>query len=440
MINRCLTKTNGQSTEEALSADKSEVTLYYDIPRTIVITYKSEQNSTSGVELEIVEGQNNNCIDYLTESLVTDEHGVVRLEMKAKLYNCHTARRIKVCVANRDEAEENGLCTLFAVRTTSSTNEIDKNNNLMIDAYETNTDADKYTEATYDPNDCDSYCHDDADCEDFCDSAIGYRCSTRCTSDEQCIKQMQDDGTWGSLTCRSVKNGGDGRCAFPSFKYVYTIAKPDTKVVIGGYPAGIVSIDWGDGSEIEVFDPDKVNVEEIRDKISHTYKEGGKEKQYVVEIKGDYRDWTAGCSVNAGIGLYDVQQFGSVGLGWHGGENREGVDEGSFTNCTYLENMTARDIPDATKLINMDSMFAGNEKLNSGYAFTLFNVPNSVSRWDTSHVTSMYHTFFNTGNGDNSVFKGRAFNQNVGRWNVSKVKDMQGMFGAAIGFNQNLSC
>ena len=442
LINRCQNLSHGEAIADILSAEKNEVTLIYDLPQKIRLTYKSQQNSTKGVELKIVEGQNNNCVDFLTQSLVTDDNGVAYLEMKAKIYNCHSARRVKVCVSNADKTDKNDVCTLFTVRTTSSMYEIDQNNNLMIDEYETNSEQDKnkYLESMYDPSDCDSYCHKDSDCEEFCDSAIGYRCSKRCTSDEQCLRILQDDGTWLPMTCRSVAKGGDGRCAYPSFKFVYTIAKNNTTVTMGGYPAGKVSIDWGDGTEIQEIDPAAVNREDIENKISHKYAEGSRTKQYVVEIKGDYRNWSAGCSVKDGIDLYDVQQFGSIGLGWHGGENRSGVDEGSFTNCTNLENMTAKDIPDATKMTNMDSMFAGNEKLTNGYSYTFFNVPNSVSRWDTSHVTSMYHTFLNTGDGDNSEHKGKTFNQNVGRWDVSKVTDMQGMFNSSIRFNQNIGC
>ena len=77
LINRCLNELHGDVAVDNLKADKSEVTLIYDLPQTIGITYKSEQNSIKNVELEIVEGQNNNCVDFLTESLVTDRKSVV---------------------------------------------------------------------------------------------------------------------------------------------------------------------------------------------------------------------------------------------------------------------------------------------------------------------------------------------------------------------------
>jgi hypothetical protein len=223
----------------------------------------------------------------------------------------------------------------------------------------------------------------------------------------------------------------DGRCAYPSFLAVYSITENNATVTMGGHTSDkSATIDWGDGT-IESIPTTTKN------DLSHTYAKGGKDIKYKVVIKGDYRDWSAGCDPVAGVDLYDVKQFGPIGLGWHGNPRREGVDQGSFTNCTNLEKMTAKDIPDSTKLTNMDSMFGGNNG-NPGYTF--FNAPNSVSRWDTSNVTSMYHTFINAGDGDHGENYYRAFNQDIGRWNVSKVKDMEGMFLGAIRFNQDISC
>jgi hypothetical protein len=415
---------HGKAVVDYLRAEKSIVTLYYDNPRTITITYYSNEHSVKDVKLTIAEATD--CVNLSTEPLVTDEEGNAYLKITSKEKQCDENSKVKICIENNSE-----LCTEFKVRKIDGNDkniidktnkEIDTNNNLMIDEYETNSDKDKYTPEKYIPGKCDSYCHDDADCEDFCDSAIGYRCSKRCTSNDQCIRDVVD-GKVISLICRE-----DGRCAYPSFRAVYKIDKDDTKVTMGGQPTdgnNKATIDWGDGSGVQKISADTMN------NLSHVYKKG----TYTIEIKGDYSNWTAGCATKNGIDLMDVLQFGPIGLGWYG--DIVSVDEGSFTNCTYLEKMSAKDIPDSTKLTNMNSMFTANNG-DPGYMF--FDADNSVSRWDTSNVRSMYHTFMNTGDGDHSVNAGKAFNQDITRWNVSKVRNMEGMFLGSTEFNQNIEC
>lgn len=53
----------------------------------------------------------------------------------------------------------------------------------------------------------------------------------------------------------------------------------------------------------------------------------------------------------------------------------------------------------------------------------------SVSNWDTSNVTTMYHMFRGATN----------FNQSLSKWDTSKVYNMQGMFNGAVSFNQDIS-
>jgi surface protein len=398
---------------DILTAENSEITLYYDTPRAMRLFYLKD------TPLKVVKG--NNCVEILTESPVTNSNGVARLEMKARLYNCEAGKKVTVCLAQNEE-----MCTDFTVRTTTDADIIDTNHNLMIDAYETNTDKDKF--ANYVPGDCNSFCSDHSDCLDFCDSAIGYRCSTRCTSDPQCIKYEDDDGNWIQMVCR-----GDGRCAYPEFKAVYDINKDNTTLTIGGQPAEEnVTIDWGDGT-IETISPMTNN------DLSHTYAKSG---QYTMVIKGDYRNWTAGCTnevkevnektvITPIISLYDIQQFGQIGLGYVG--NREDVDQGSFTNCHTFNRMTAKDIPDSDKLTDMSSMFAGN----APGVHTLFDNP-AITRWDTSNVKSMFHTFLNSGVYHQSLNTG--ISQDIGRWNTSKVTTMNGLFNSSPRFNQNISC
>ena len=389
---------------EAPIVNDSEVTLYYDIPKTVKLELKE-----SDAELNV---QGNNCVDILTNPLKTDSDGIVTLEIKAKLFDCEGGKKIKLCLDDDDES-----CAEFTVRTTSSDDEIDANHNLMFDMYETNKDKDKF--ANYQSGDCSSFCHDDRDCEDFCDSAIGYRCSTRCTRDDQCIKYEDSEGNWIQMKCRD-----DGRCAYPSFSVVYDIKKETgATVTIGGHPAEKgVTIDWGDGSEKETIPMTTEN------DLSHTYAKDGK---YIVEISGDYRNWTSGCSVKDGIDLYDVLQFGPIGLGYVG--NLEDVDQGAFSNCLNFNKISARDIPDSNKLTNMNSMFAGH-----GIEMR-FDDP-AVTRWDTSNVTSMFHTFLNTGEASQGKDASFSFQQDIGRWNTSKVTNMKGMFMGCPRFNQSIRC
>ena len=382
----------------------SEVTFYYDISQTVKLDMK-ESNAALNAE-------GNDCVEILTKSPVTDAHGIATLEIQAIQYDCAEGKKVKVCVADNDEMpQENKHCAEFTVYTTADTDEIDKNKNLMIDAYETNKDKDKYTAEMYHPGDCSTYCHDDGDCEDFCDSAIGYRCSTRCKRDDQCIKYKDDDDNWVQMICRE-----DGRCAYPSFKFVYNIKKDNVEVTMGGQTDSRgATIDWGDDSQETVKDLPEGG-------ISHTYKSKGK---YTVEITGYYRNWSSGCSRSAGIDVYDVLQFGPVGIS-HSDDTK---NYGIFWNCFGFNKISAKDIPDSTLLTDMTGMFGGEDV---GIAF---NSP-AVSRWDTSNVTSMLDTFCNAGDYNNNS----GFNQDITRWNTSKVTTMDSMFFTAYYFNQPIGC
>ena len=382
----------------------SDVTLYYDISQTVKLDMK---DGGAGVTVE-----SNDCVEILTKSPVTDANGIVTLEIQAKKTDCTEGQTVKVCVDNSDEtAQEDKNCAEFTVHTTADTDEIDKNKNLMIDAYETNTDKDKYTEEMYHPGDCSSYCHDNNDCEEFCDSAIGYRCSKRCTSDEQCIKVQDAEGNWESLKCRE-----DGRCAYPSFKFVYNITKDNVTVTMGGQTDDKgATIDWGDDTKetIEISDDGS---------YSHTYKKKGK---YTVEITGYYRNWSSGCSKGKGIDVSDVLQFGPVGIGY----SKDTKNYGSFWNCFGFNKISAKDIPDSTLMTDMSGMFGGEDV---GIAF---NSP-AIARWDTSNVTSMLDTFCNAGDYNKRI----GFNQDITRWDTSKVTTMDSMFFTAYYFNQPIGC
>ena len=381
-----------------LITDRSEMTLYYDIPGKVKLIYRPE--------MEIKVAESNNCIDILTEEIKTNSRGIAYLEMKARVFTCDEPRKVIVC-----DALDDAMCAEFMIRTTTDENEIDTNHNLMIDEYETNTDKDKYTQ--YVPGDCSSFCYDDADCDDFCDSAIGNRCSKRCTSNDQCIKYKEND-EWVSMICRQ-----DGRCAYPSLKAVYNINKDNTTITFGGKPLDEnVTIDWGDGTVEPV--PTTTNND-----LSHTYQTKG---QYKILLTGEYSDWTAGCSDN--VELFDIYQFGTVGLGYN-----ESLNYGTFWNCFTFNKISAKDIPDASKLTDMSYMFAGEDPSDSSRLMK-FN-HESIANWDTSNVKAMRWTFYHTGFINSH---GEGFNQDVGRWNTSNVKSMERMFYISMMFNQNIGC
>ena len=381
---------------DTLIATKSEITLYYDIPATVKLRYQGN------IELKVTES--NNCIDILTDPLITNSKGVANLQMAAKVFTCDEPRLVKIC-----DAQNNEMCVELMVRTTSKEDEIDKNHNLMIDEYETNSDKDAYKTEDYVPGDCSTFCHDDADCDDFCDSAIGSICSTRCTSDDQCIK-FSDNNEWVSLVCRD-----DGRCAYPYFKAVFTINKDNTTLTFGGKPLDDkATIDWGDGTGVMPIPADTNN------NLSHEYKKAGK---YNVSLYGDFVNWIAGC--NEDVELFDIYQFGKVGLGYD-----ESSEHGSFWDCFSFNRISAKDIPDASKLTDMSFMFAGNGTMKFNH--------NHITRWDTSNVVAMNMTFLNAG--EYTSQGGVGFNQDLGKWNTSKVKSMAGTFFCAQVFNQDIGC
>lgn len=77
------------------------------------------------------------------------------------------------------------------------------------------------------------------------------------------------------------------------------------------------------------------------------------------------------------------------------------------------------DIPDASKLVSMNSMFAHTSQEQAS-----FN--SSIEKWDISNVTTLNHAFFGA----------TVFNQPLNHWNTAKVKSMASMFEDAQAFDQ----
>jgi surface protein len=272
----------------------------------------------------------------------------------------------------------------------------DNNHNYMQDHFETATDQGTDCRAKADRHTC----------SDFCDSFIDYKCSTKCTSDEQCIS---DD-----YFCRS-----DGRCAPKVFETVWTVPNPNMEI---RFPGGSgtdcnYTIDWGDKSEPESF----TECAEIR---KHTYVEQG---DYSIKVTGTINGWrcminypkTAGaydslCAVyifseegasEPGVYLVKVNSFGPVML-----------EDAAFAGANVLSTISTIDIPNG-QMTNADYMFYDVLELND-----------SISLWDTSNIKSMKHTFANA----------LEFNQPLNGWDTSNVTDMGSMFDDAYSFNQPL--
>ena len=348
---------------------------------------------------------------------------------------------------------------------------IDIDGNYMKDIYDTAPDHGKSCISD----------HDKGCSTGFCDSFMGYKCSTKCTDDSQCVSS--------DYFCRN-----DGRCAPKVFESVWKVSTDDSTLFFPGGSGDTCNytIDWGDGSTDSY-----TSCEEYH---SHTYASAG---TYNIKVTGTINKWSCQKFVNANLdpsicdtfcndaeddviyamcmeacgktqraicgndlsmdGIVDkfpvligIESFGPVGL-----------TSRSFANANQLTYVSSKDIPNANTLTDMRHMFSGAVLFNSDignwdtsqtqtmsymfYGASSFN--QSLSAWDTSNVTRMDYMFCYASafNGDISgwdtsnvtemgyMFDGAsAFNQPLNSWNTSKVKDMRFMFVDAHSFNQPL--
>ena len=216
----------------------------------------------------------------------------------------------------------------------------------------------------------------------------------------------------------------------------------------------VYSVEWGDGQK-------DLN---ITNDITHTYASSG---IYQVKIIGN----THFNYVNSNDGdkIIEIKNFG-FGFNFRSGlrafRNCNNFDITSktapifksttsfqefFYGCTSLRGKTANWKWDLTKATTLRSLFfgctnfdadlsdfniseangGGNISLtNMLYNCTSFNNGGSpgIGNWDTSNVSSLSHTFFNTD----------SFNQPIGNWDTSNVTTFQSAFYQASAFNQNL--
>ena len=99
------------------------------------------------------------------------------------------------------------------------------------------------------------------------------------------------------------------------------------------------------------------------------------------------------------------------------GEDRAWTSmENAFYGAVHLAGQ-ATDTPDLSGVTNMAFMFRGARAFNQ-----------DIGNWDVDNVTNMNQMFLNA----------RAFNQNIGNWDVGNVTNMRFMFSLATAFNQNI--
>ncbi len=300
----------------------------------------------------------------------------------------------------------------------------------MIDAFETTNnqgnDCRKHS-------DCDSYPNAN---DGFCDSFIGYKCSTKCTSNDQC---MPDENY--HFVCR-----GDGRCAPDTFETVWEVpsSNPTVTILLKDAQKCDFEINWGDVMGCD--DDTQCGFEKIQscDKdLTHTYQAGGK---YHIKIQGVLDGFHASTRVNADnnikdkcLNLIEVVSFGPVAFGrTNGSELIYGL-----ANAPNLTKLSSIDIPDASKLTSLRAMFQKSKAIDDAniakwdvsnvtdfaWAFSeAENFNQDISKWDTSKVSNMHRTFD----------RATAFNQPIGGWDVSNVTNMSYTFNGATSFNQEL--
>ena len=349
---------------------------------------------------------------------------------------------------------------------------IDIDGNYMKDIYDTAPDHGKS---------CISE-HDKGCSTGFCDSFMGYKCSTKCTDDSQCVSS--------DYFCRN-----DGRCAPKVFESVWKVSTDDSTLFFPGGSGDTCNytIDWGDGSTDSY-----TSCEEYH---SHTYASAG---TYNIKVTGTINKWSCQKFVNANLdpsicgtfcndaeddvwyamcmeacgetqraicgndlsmdGIVDkfpvligIESFGPVGL-----------TSRSFANANQLTYVSSKDIPNANTLTDMGHMFSGAVLFNSDignwdtsqtqtmsymfYGASSFN--QSLSAWDTSNVTRMDYMFCYASafNGDISAWDtsnvtrmdymfcyASAFNGDISAWDTSNVTRMNNMFHYASAFNGDIS-
>lgn len=310
----------------------------------------------------------------------------------------------------------------------------------MLDKYETVPNQGKECRKY---SDCDS---SSLKGDGFCDSFIGYKCATKCTSDEQCTKDI--NGGDYRYVCRP-----DGRCAPDKFISVWSLPADDANVTITLYASkpSTCTIDWGDGESEQL----SVNGQFSKE---HNYAAPGEVTITISKVTGDLKFGVFAIDTYGDLKRYvqEIKAFGPLGVG-----------NSAFRNASNFTKVSQVDIPRSDLLTSLNNVFGcatsfnddiGNwDTSNVNDLSQTFHIASKfnqdIGKWDTSNVRRLDSTFrraiaFNQdiGNWDTSkvtnmfqVFdQAKAFNQDIGKWNTSNVTTMDKMFNAATAFNQDI--
>ena len=190
------------------------------------------------------------------------------------------------------------------------------------------------------------------------------------------------------------------------------------------------TVNWGDGSISK----------NVHKSITHTY---SKDEKYTVKISGafpaiylnnDGKNFNNFNYVGNSDKLIEIKQWGNIK--WKSFKN-------AFAGANDLK-IIATDTPNLKNVKDMSGAFADNNT----------NTFNNINKWDVSNVTDMNNMFKSAGafnqplnkwdvsnvtDMSNMFANANLFNQPLDKWDVSNVTNMSGMFDMATSFNQNIS-
>ena len=176
------------------------------------------------------------------------------------------------------------------------------------------------------------------------------------------------------------------------------------------------------------------------DSASHEYATAG---DYTIEITGQIEGWRFNYSGDTEV-IREVNDWGPLILGDNGGY---------FYGCENLR-IFADDVLDVTGVTNMEEAFRLCESIVNAPNMGKWDVSNvttmkgmfryccdfnqDITDWDTSSVTTMEDMFR-----EYRIYKDPSFNQPIGVWDVSNVESMRSMFRGSLegqsSFNQPLN-
>ena len=164
------------------------------------------------------------------------------------------------------------------------------------------------------------------------------------------------------------------------------------------------TVDWGDSfSDTTIYTGE----------ASHIYVAAG---TYTVSISGTFPSIYFDPTILFN-GQFDLTNSRKIKTIKQWGDNPWKSMSGAFSGCENLTIEATAGNPDLSNVTDMESMFAGARAFNQ-----------DIGGWEVGNVTDMV-AMFN---------RADAFNQDIGRWDVSNVTDMSAMFGLATAFNQDI--